>query len=146
MDDETLMPFVDALSASLIIMILVVISFILQTTLSLEASAKGFVAIAMNSKNYTPIEFNRPLRIDIDKKEVLYLINFTLNKEEILKIKSSMIKESEVIIIIHTNQSVEKATVNLVRFYKMIKLPPEINIKSKIIHSESVVDRLTWSD
>ena len=145
MDDETLTPFVDALSATLIIMILVAISFILQTALSLEASARGFVDIPIISKHYTPIDFKQPLRVDVDKREILYLVNFILNDDDILKIKDSLANKKEFKIVVYTNQTEEKATVNILRFLSMIELSSDVNVTTKIILSRSLVGRLTWS-
>jgi hypothetical protein len=151
-DDEALTPFVDALSATLIIMVLVAISFILQTTLSLETSARNFVntpaesAIPIKKTAYNPFNFQRPLRIDTDKKEILYFINFTLSYEDILNIKKSISSEKILNIMIRSNQSQEKATINMLRFIKLINLPKAIEIKTEIIESGSTVNRLTWSN
>jgi hypothetical protein len=145
MGDETLTPFVDALSATLIIMILVAISFILQTALSLEATARGFVDVPIISKLYTPIEFKKPLLVNVDKREILYLVNFTLNDDDILKIKDSLANKKEFKVIIYTNQTEQKATVNILRFLSMIKLSSDVNVTTTIIQSRSLVGRLTWS-
>ena len=152
MDDETLTPFVDALSATLIIMVLVAISFILQTTLSLEASARNFMSISdggfttVERTPYNPFDFQRPLRIDTDKKELLYFINFTLSNEDILNIKTSMSNEKTLNIMMRSNQSQEKATINMLRFIQLMSLPKAIEIKTEIIESGSTVNRLTWSN
>ena len=83
MDDETLTPFVDALSASLIIMILIAISFILQNAIAIHESAKEFVDFEIEEEEYNPIDFRRPIKINIEKGEILFLVNFKLNKDEI---------------------------------------------------------------
>ena len=145
MDDETLTPFVDALSASLIIMILIAISFILQNAIAIHESAKEFVDFEIEEEEYNPIDFRRPIKINIEKGEILFLVNFKLNKDEIETIRNEILKNPTLSINVKSKRSERKSTVNLIRFLSMMNLPDSISIKTNIESSKSTVSYLTWS-
>jgi hypothetical protein len=144
-DDETLTPFVDALSASLIIMILIAISFILQNAIAIHESAKNFVDFKINEESFSPVSFRRPLKIDIKNKEILFLVNFELNKEEIEEIRNEIMQYSTLNLHVKSKQSDRKSTANLIRFLSMIDLPKNISVKTHIEPSKSTVSYLIWS-
>ena len=82
MDDNTLAPFVDALASALIMMVLVAVFFLLQSITEIEAAAKVY-AVSPNSlkgKNFKPIFFHVPIKVNMDKKEILYMSNFDLSE------------------------------------------------------------------
>ena len=145
MDDETLTPFVDALSASLIIMILIAISFILQNSIAIDQSARAFVDLQIEEKKYSPVVFAKPLHVDIKKREILYLSNFELTDEEINLIRSDIVQYKTLSIYIESKQSDKKNTANLLRFIAMLDLPQEISIKTRITRSKTIIDHLRWS-
>jgi len=145
-DDETLTPFVDALSASLIIMILIAISFILQNAIVIGSSAKNFVDFQVEEETYSPIEFRRPLRVDIEKKEILFIVNFELTEEEISAIREDMLQYPKVNLHIKSKQSERKSTANLIRFISMIDLPKQIVVSTKIEASTTTTSHLTWRE
>lgn len=145
MDDETLTPFVDALSASLIIMILIAISFILQNAIAIHESAKEFVDFEIDEENYTPIAFRRPIKIDYESKAVLFLVNFELNEEEVTRIRNEILQNATLTLHVKSKQSDRKSTANLIRFLSMMNLPKNISVKTHIDISKSTVSYLTWS-
>lgn len=145
MDDETLTPFVDALSASLIIMILIAISFILQNSIAIDQSARAFVDLQIEEKKYSPVVFAKPLRVDMEKREILYLSNFELTDEEINLIRNDIVQHKTLSIYIESKQSDKKNTANLVRFIAMLNLPQEISVKTRITRSKTIIDHLRWS-
>jgi hypothetical protein len=144
-DDETLTPFVDALSASLIIMILIAISFILQNAIAIHESAKEFVDFEIDEESYTPIAFRRPIKIDYESKEILFLVNFELNEEEVTKIRNEILQNTTLTLHVKSKQSDRKSTANLIRFLSMMDLPKNISVKTHIETSKSTVSYLTWS-
>jgi hypothetical protein len=145
-DDEALTPFVDALSASLIIMILVAISFILQSAIAINESAKAFIDFEIKNENHTPIFFREPLNIDFEKKEITFLINFELNEEEIAQIKSDLLQKSTLSLRIKSKQPDRQSTANIIRFLSMIDLPEGISVKTSIEPTKSTVSYLIWSE
>ena len=95
MNDEALTPFVDALSASLIIMILIAISFILQNAIAINASAKEFVDVQVKDNDYNPITFRPALKVDIESREILFLVNFDLDNN----VDSSLLVNTSILLI-----------------------------------------------
>jgi hypothetical protein len=144
-DDETLTPFVDALSASLIIMILIAISFILQNAIAIHESAKEFVDFKIDEEEYNPIAFRRPVKIDFENNKILFLVNFELNEKEIETIRSQILQNATLTISVNSKQNDRKSTANLIRFLSMMDLPSSIFVKTNIEQSKSTVSYLTWS-
>jgi len=147
MDDETLTPFVDALSASLIIMILVAISFILQNITSIRDVAKQHVVDSkVEEEDGSPIKFNDPLSVDHENNEILFILNFKLADNDIKIIREELMSYERVKITIGGKQSERKMTANLIRFLAMMQLPRESNVETTIVPSRSTVSKLSWSN
>jgi hypothetical protein len=145
-NDDTLTPFVDALSASLCVMVLVSISFIVQNTLQLVSAAKGHVEKSIIKSDQIPIKFNLPIAIDLSKNEITYASNFRLTETEIEYIRQDIDNFGKVKIVLMSNQSQAKSTANLIRFLLMLKLADGMPIETEIIEISSPVSLLKWAD
>jgi hypothetical protein len=146
MDDDTLTPFVDALSATLIIMVLVSISFIVQSALTVADSARKYTEVKLDEDESVPIEFNKPLKIDIDKNELIYLVNFELTPEEVKAIKDDFYGSKSVEFVVRSKDSDKKAAANLLRFLIALNLSKEINVKTRIVQMDESLSKITWSN
>ncbi len=132
MNDEALTPFVDALSASLIIMILIAISFILQNAIAINQSAKEFVDVQIEGNDYNPVTFRPALKVDIDVRAILFLVNFDLDDVTKNKIREEIINYTALTVTIRTRQSDRQSTANIIRFINMMDLPQDIQVTTVI--------------
>lgn len=145
MDDETLTPFVDALSASLIVMVLIAISFILQNAIALNDSAQSYVDVSVKDDAYSPIFFRKPVKIDFDKKEILFLVNFELTEIEIENLRNELLQYSSLNFRIESRETDKKSTASLIRFILMMSLPKDIPITTEIKQTKNTLSKLIWS-
>lgn len=144
MDDDTLAPFVDALSAALILMVLVSIFFMLQTATSLGSAAKQQSLNDIDEKRYNPIVFHDVLRSNIDEHQFEYLINFRLEKEMVEQIRAQMLKGKKVKVTIQSRDDLRKNTVNLMRFLAYLKLPSQIKVETSMQSTTNVLSTVKW--
>jgi hypothetical protein len=144
MDDETLTPFVDALSATLIIMVLVCISFIVQSALTVADSARKYTEIKVSEDESVPIEFNSPLKIDLEKNELVYLVNFEMNQDEITLIKKDLEGVSSVEFVVSSKDTEKKSVANLFRFLIALNLSKEVTVRTKIVRIDESLSKITW--
>ncbi|WED20666.1 hypothetical protein L3Q72_08380 [Vibrio sp. JC009] len=144
MDDDTLAPFVDALSSALILMVLVSIFFMLQTATSLSSAAKQHSINDIDENKYSPIVYHDVMRANLDEHQFEYLINFKLEKEFIEQIRSQMLEAKKVKIIIHSRDDVKKNTVNLMRLLAYLKLPSEIKVETSMQTTTNVLSTVEW--
>lgn len=146
MDDQTLAPFVDALASALIMMVLVAVFFLLQSMSSIAASAKLYtVSIDKNVKQFSPIVFHKPLKVDLDKNELLYVLNFELELDDIKAIRNEILAaKKEVKVIVKSDDIEKKVMVNLLRFLHQIDLPKEQKVKTVFAKSNSTISKIIW--
>lgn len=145
MDDETLTPFVDALSASLVIMVLVSICFTLQNIISIRDSAKQVVDIKSEENgNNSPVIFRPALEFNLEDRYINYYINFKLTQENISKLKSQLEGAKQLKITIKSKQSQNKSTSNLINFITLLELPPELKVTTSIEKSDLYYSKLEW--
>lgn len=145
MDDEALAPFVDALASSLIVMVLVCIFFLIQTSSAISSAAKLESVVNVDEKkHYSPIIFREIISADMEKKEFEYVVNFNLTDEFLEQIKSEIADAKNFKIIIESRDSEKKSAVNMFRFIQYLQLPKEITVKTEIQQSSSVLSKLRW--
>lgn len=146
MDDNTLAPFVDALASALIMMVLVAVFFLLQSMASIAESAKLYtVSINNDVKQFTPIIFHKPLKVDMEKNELLYILNFDLDLDDIKAIKTKIIaSKKDITVTVKSDDTDKKAMVNLLRFIQQLALPKEIKVKTVFAKSNSTISKIVW--
>lgn len=144
MDDDTLAPFVDALSSALILMVLVSIFFMLQTATSLSSAAKQQSLNDIQENAYSPIMYHDVMRSNLDEHEFSYLVNFKLNKDFIEDIRAQMLDAKKVKITIYSRDDVKKNTVNLIRLLKYLQLPAQIKVETSMQPSTDVLSTVKW--
>lgn len=144
MDDDTLAPFVDALSSALILMVLVSIFFMLQTATSLSSAAKQQSLNDLNETPFDPIAYHDVLRPDLERHQFNYLINFKLEDDFVAKVREQMLGAREVKITIYSRDNVKKNTVNLIRLLTHLKLPPQIKVKTAMQTTTDVLSTVKW--
>lgn len=144
MDDETLTPFVDLLSGTLVIMLLVAMSFIIQGAVIVTDSARKYTQIKIEEDESSPIEFNRILKIDLDKNEIVYLVNFELTPEEVESIKKDLSGLKSVEFIVSSKDTEKKSVANLFLFLTALKLSKELEVRTKIVSIDESLSKITW--
>ena len=144
MDDDSLAPFVDALSSALIMMVLVSIIFMLQTATFLNSAAKQQSLNDIQEQDTTPIVFHDVMRSNLDEHQFEYLVNFKLEKDFVAQIRAQMLQANSVKIIIHSRDNAKKNTVNLLRLLAYLKLPPQIKVETEMQPSTNVLSILEW--
>lgn len=144
MDDDTLAPFVDALSSGLIVMVLVSIFFMLQTATSLTSAAKQMTLNNINENRYTPIVYHDVKRVDLEAHKFNYLINFKLEPELIELIKLQMIEATKVKFTIYSRDDDKKNTVNLLRLLAYLQLPSTIKVETSMQSTTEVLSTVQW--
>lgn len=144
MDDDTLAPFVDALSSALIIMVLVSIFFMLQTATSLSSAARQQSLNDIEEHDSSPIIYQDIVRANLEEHQFEYLINFKLEKEFVEKIRAQLVDAKSVKIAIHSRDNSRKNTVNLMRLLAYLKLPPEIKVQTSMQLSTNVTSTVKW--
>lgn len=145
MDDEALAPFVDALASSLIVMVLVCIFFLIQTSTAITSAAKLESVVNLEEKeHYSPIVFRDIFRSDLAENEFEYVVNFKLKENFIAQIKDNIGDAQALTIIIESRDSEKKSAVNILRFLQFMQLPKHIKIKTEIQGSNSVLSKLRW--
>ena len=144
MDDDTLAPFVDALSSALIIMVLVSIFFMLQTATSLSSAARQQSLNDIAEHDSSPIIYQDIVRANLEEHQFEYLINFKLEKEFVEKIRAQLVDAKSVKIAIHSRDNSRKNTVNLMRLLAYLKLPPEIKVQTSMQLSTNVTSTVKW--
>jgi len=143
--DDALAPFVDVLASSLIIMVLVCLFFLIQTTSSISASARlEVVATVPNVDHFSPIHFREIIDSDMDNNNFRYVVNFELKDELIALIDAKISDKSEMKVIVESKDTVRKSTVNLSRFLQALDLPEKMKIKTQIIQVNSVLSTVRW--
>ncbi|MDV7105621.1 hypothetical protein R3X26_14535 [Vibrio sp. TH_r3] len=144
MDDDTLAPFVDALSSALIMMVLVSIFFMLQTATSLNSAAKQQSLNDIQEQSNTPIVFHDVLRSNLEEQQFEYLVNFKLEKQFVETIRAQILQASSVKFIIYSRDDARKNTVNFLRLLAYLKLPPHIKVETEMQSSKNVLSLLKW--
>lgn len=144
MNDDTLAPFVDALSSALIMMVLVSIFFMLQTATSLNSAAKQTSLNDFQENKYNPIVYHDVMRSNLDEHQFEYLVNFKLEQSFIDKIKSQMLEAKKVKITIYSRDDIKKSTVNLIRLLKYLQLPPHIKVETSMQPTTNVLSKVQW--
>jgi len=145
MKDSSLGPFVDALASALIMMVLVAVFFLVQSITSIEKSAKLYTVGTLAEDKYSPIVFRRPLKVDIEKNELIYLLNFDIKPEDILAIRNKMIaSEKEITVTFISGDSDKKTTVNMLRFLLQLDLPDDVNLNTIFVKTNSTISKITW--
>ncbi|MGX9416358.1 hypothetical protein ACXJY6_12770 [Vibrio sp. RC27] len=144
MDDDSLAPFVDALSSALIIMVLVCIFFMLQTATSLSSAARQHTLNNIEEEDKSPIIYQQIIRANLDEHQFDYLINFKLEKEFVEQIKAQLQGANKVEIVIQSRDNNRKNTVNLMRFLAYLKLPSDIKVHTSMKITNNVVSTVKW--
>lgn len=148
MDDETLAPFVDALASALIMMVLVAVFFLLQSMSAITESAKLFTvasnAAVNDGKAYTPVTFRRPLKVDLEAGELVYLVNFELTEAEVQSIRQSMLEKNTLTLTVFSDDKEKKSVVNLLRLLKLLQLPPNVKVQTVLQSAQSPISKITW--
>lgn len=144
MNDETLAPFVDALSSALIVMVLVSIFFMLQTATSLSSAAKEQSLNDIQDHNRSPIVYRDVMRSNLDENQFEYLINFKLEAEFLEKIRAQMVNAEHVKFTVYSRDSARKNTVNLMRLLAYLKLPSKLKVETSMQSTTDVLSKISW--
>ncbi|WP_375749703.1 hypothetical protein [Vibrio sp. HN007] len=144
MDDDTLAPFVDALSSALIMMVLVGIFFMLQTATSLNSAAQEASLNDFQESEYNPIVYHEVMRSDLDEHQFEYLINFKLEPEFVESIRGQLLEAQKVKFTIYSRDDLKKSTVNLIRLLKYLQLPSHIKVETSMQPTTNVLSKVKW--
>lgn len=148
MDDDTLAPFVDALASALIMMVLVAIFFLVQTATSLTASAK-LSTISDNDIEektilFTPITYRNVVEYKLNENRFRYIVNFKIDDVHKDLISQKLKTAKEIVITVNSNDDKKKSVVNIINFIRALGIPPEIDVRSEVLPSDSVLSSLSW--
>lgn len=148
MDDETLAPFVDALTTALIIMVLVAMFFLLQSVAAISSSAKlmtvSSAPVEEDRPYFNPIVFRKPVSVNFPANEIVYLINFELKADELSQLKEVLMKYKQVNFVFYSNDTDTKIVANMVHFLGALALPAEIKVVTRIEKSDSSLSKVKW--
>lgn len=144
MDDDTLAPFVDALSSALIMMVLVSIFFMLQSATSLNAAAQKASLNDFQESEYNPIVYHEVMRSNLEGHQFEYLINFKLEQEFIDSIREQLLEAQKVKFTIYSRDDLKKSTVNLIRLLKYLQLPSHIKVETSMQPTTNVLSKVKW--
>ncbi|WP_114764657.1 hypothetical protein [Vibrio rhodolitus] len=145
MDDDSLAPFVDALASSLIVMVLVCIFFLIQTSTAITSAAKLEAVVDVEEdKAYSPISYREILSADLVKQEFKYVVNFKLKPELVDQIKGQLIGARNITFTIESRDSEKKSAVNIMRLLNILDLPEETKISTEIVATTSVLSKVRW--
>lgn len=148
MNDDTLAPFVDALTSALIIMVLVSIFFLVQTATSITQSAK-LVTITNNNIDegtplFTPITYRDVVEYSLDEDLFRYIVNFKLDSVHRDLIAAKLKDATYLMITIKSNDDKRKSAVNILKFIETMNISPGIEVHTEVLPSNSVLSSLSW--
>lgn len=147
-DDGAMAPFVDALASALIIMVLIAFFFLLQSATSVLDLAKKMtvtnITVDEERPLFNPVVFRRPIRVDLDEKKIVYLLNFRLDAEEITKLNDQIRDYTELTVKITSAESPEKVTAMLIHFLSIIENAEEKSITTRFEIVSDNISVLTW--
>ncbi|ROV59502.1 hypothetical protein EGH82_13460 [Vibrio ponticus] len=144
MNDDSLAPFVDALASSLIVMVLVCIFFLIQTSATITSAAKMEAVVEVEDQAYTPIVYREIFGSDLENKEIKYVVNFKLEPQLVEQIRAQLNDVENVKVIIESRDSEKKSAVNIMRFLAILDLPEAMKITTEIVESKSVISKVRW--
>lgn len=147
MDDDTLAPFVDALASALIIMLLVSIFFLVQSSTAIAESIK-VAAISDESDQqipeFSPIIYRDVVEYSLDDNLLHYVVNFKLDSIHKKLISEKLMGVNTLLITIRSDDDKKKSVVNILNFIESMGISENINVRTKIIPAGSILSTLSW--
>ena len=147
-DESSMAAFVDALSAALMIMVLIALFFLLQSATSVIDLAKTvpvtFISVDEEVPPFNPVVFRPPLRVDLDAQQIVYLLNFRLEPDQIAAVNDSIRDYRSLHVRIASSETPEKVTAMLIRFLGVIENPLEKDITTTFEIVTDTVSILSW--
>jgi hypothetical protein len=147
-DESSMAAFVDALSAALMIMVLISLFFMLNSATAVIDLAKRvpvtFISVDEEAPPFNPVVFRPPIRLDLDAQQIVYLLNFRLDSEQIAAINDSIRDYRSLHVRIVSSETPEKVTAMLIRFLSIIENPLEKDITTTFEIVTDNVSILSW--